>query len=152
MVALYNILRTKITVSYKTSTPLILLSDNKCPQGNTLIVRPSVSYWNASTYPIAGALWAAGAAPDGLLGLPVVLSSLPAPSSHLQRLPSSLVSFICIGTTMMSSDPVFAKMSVLSRMSISVRPFQVLNFSFLRACKPHCKFIGVPIPKAECKG
>ena len=70
----------------------------------------------------------------------MVLSSLPAPSSHLQRLPSSLVSFICIGTTMMSSDPVFAKMSVLSRMSMSVRLFQVLNFSFSRACKPHyCK-------------
>ena len=123
MVASYSILQMKLT-----SALLILLSGSKCPQGNTLIVRPSVSYWNASTYPVAGALWAA--APDRLLGLPVVvLSSLPAPSSHLQRLPSSLVSFICIGTTMMSSDPVFAKMSVLSGMSMSVRLSQVSSHS-----------------------
>ena len=147
MVARYSILQKKLT-----SALLILLSGSKCPQGNTLIVRPSVSYWNASTYPVAGALWAA--APDGILGLPVVLSSWPAPSSHLQRLPSSLVgakvSLICIGTTMMSLNPVFVEMSVLSRISGSVRLFQVLNFSFSRACKPHyCKFIGVP--KAECK-
>ena len=138
MVASYSILQMKLT-----SALLILLSGSKCPQGNTLIVRPSVSYWNASTYPVAGALWAA--TPDGLLGLPVVvLSSLPAPSSHLQRLPSSLVgakvSLICIGTTMMSLNPVFVEMSVLSRISVSVRLFQVLNFSFSRACKPHyCK-------------
>lgn len=138
MVASYSILQMKLTLAL-----LILLSGSKCPQGNTLIVRPSVSYWNASTYPVAGALWAA--TPDGLLGLPVVvLSSLPAPSSHLQRLPSSLVgakvSLICIGTTMMSLNPVFVEMSVLSRISVSVRLFQVLNFSFSRACKPHyCK-------------
>ena len=97
------------------------------------------------------------AAPDGLLGLPVVvLSSLPAPSSHLQRLPSSLVgakvSLICIGTTMMSLNPVFVEMSVLSRISVSVRLFQVLNFSFSRACKPHyCKFIGYQRLSAKVK-
>ena len=62
-----------------------------------------------------------------------MLSSLPAPSSHLQRLPSSLVgakaSLICIGTVMMASNPVFVKMSVLSGMSASVRLFQVSSHS-----------------------
>ena len=59
----------------------------------------------------------------------MVLSSLPDPSSHLQRLPSSLVgakvSLICIGTTMMSLNPVFVEMSVLSRISVSVRLSQL---------------------------
>ena len=53
---------------------------------------------------------------------------------------------------MMSLNPVFVEMSVLSRISVSVRLFQVLNFSFSRACKPHyCKFIGYQRLSAKVK-
>ena len=90
----------------------------------------------ASTYPVAGALWTA--APDGLLGLPAVLSSLPAPGSHLQRLPSSLVgakvsliqSSLCKNVCSLWDEYVCASVSG--------------KFSFSRACKPHyCKLIGL---------